>query len=210
MVLSCIVFDCDGVILESVPIKTRAFARIAEPFGSEAVDKLVLYHKMHGGVSRYKKFEWLYREILGRAITQKELEVLGSRYAEIAFEEVCRCDLVAGVEDVLKRWSSRVPMYVCSGAPHEELNNILQGRGLNRYFAGIYGSPPAKAVLLRNILDLAGVEPATSVMVGDSITDLDAAEAVGTLFYGRGDTLKGGNFPWSEDLMGLNEWLESL
>ena len=26
MALKCLVFDCDGVILDSVPVKTRAFA----------------------------------------------------------------------------------------------------------------------------------------------------------------------------------------
>jgi HAD superfamily hydrolase (TIGR01549 family) len=208
--LSCIVFDCDGVILESVPVKTRAFARIAEPYGSEAVDRLIMYHKAHGGVSRYRKFEWLHREVLGREITQEELERLGRKYAEIAFEEVCRCDLVPGIEDVLMRWKGRVPMYVCSGAPHEELNVILQRRGLHQYFAGVYGSPPAKTQLLRGILKEAGVDPATVVMVGDSVTDLNAAESVGTRFYGRGDELRGGSFPWGEDLAGLNEWLESL
>ena len=33
MALQCLVFDCDGVLLDSVPIKTRAYARIAEPLG---------------------------------------------------------------------------------------------------------------------------------------------------------------------------------
>jgi HAD superfamily hydrolase (TIGR01549 family) len=210
MALSCIIFDCDGVILESVPVKTRAFARLAEPFGAAAADSLIMYHKVHGGVSRYKKFEWLYREVLGREITPEELAALGRRYAEIAFEEVCRCDLVPGIADVLERWQGRTPMYVCSGAPHEELNDILQRRGLHQYFAGIYGSPPAKAELLREIIRLAGVDPASAVMVGDSVTDRDAAEAVGTRFYGRGDELKGGGFPWGEDLTGLNAWLESV
>jgi len=210
MALSCLVFDCDGVILESVPVKTRAFVRVAEPFGAEAVDSLVMFHKMHGGVSRYTKFEWLFREVLGREITQEELADLGRRYADIAFEEVCRCDMVPGVVSVLTRWHGRVPMYVCSGAPHEELRVILERRGLRQYFTGIYGSPPAKTALLRDIILRAGVDPATAVMVGDSVTDLDAAEAVGTLFYGRGEELQGGNFPWGADLTGLNQWLEAL
>jgi phosphoglycolate phosphatase-like HAD superfamily hydrolase len=210
MTPACLVFDCDGVILESVPVKTRAFARVAEPFGPEAVDRLLMYHRAHGGVSRYTKFAWLYREVLGREIRQEELEELGRRFAEIAYEEVCRCDLVPGVEDVLTRWHGRIPLYVCSGAPHEELNSILQGRGLHHYFAGVHGSPPAKTELLRDILRRAGVDPATAVMVGDSVTDLDAAEAVGTLFYGRGSELKGGSFSWGEDLTGLSAWLESL
>jgi phosphoglycolate phosphatase-like HAD superfamily hydrolase len=208
MELACIIFDCDGVILESVSVKTRAFARLAEPFGAEAVDRLVMYHKVHGGVSRYKKFEWLYREVLGREISREELASLGRRFADIAFEEVCRCELVPGIADVLERWRGRTPMYVCSGAPHEELNVIMRQRGLQRYFAGIYGSPPTKAELLRDIIRLAGVDPASAVMVGDSVTDLDAAEAVGTRFYGRGGELKGGGFPWGEDLTALNTWLE--
>ena len=49
MALSLIVFDCDGVILESVDAKTKAFAQVAEPLGAEARDRLVLYHTLHGG-----------------------------------------------------------------------------------------------------------------------------------------------------------------
>ena len=32
MSLACIVFDCDGVILDSVPTKTRAFAPLSYPY----------------------------------------------------------------------------------------------------------------------------------------------------------------------------------
>ena len=63
MALSLIVFDCDGVILESVDAKTQAFARIGAEFGEEARDRLVAYHAMYGGVSRYKKFEWMFQEV---------------------------------------------------------------------------------------------------------------------------------------------------
>ena len=44
MALSLIVFDCDGVILESVDAKTKAFGQVAEPLGAEARDRLLLYH----------------------------------------------------------------------------------------------------------------------------------------------------------------------
>ena len=40
MALSLIVFDCDGVILESVDAKTKAFGQVAEPLGAEARDRL--------------------------------------------------------------------------------------------------------------------------------------------------------------------------
>ena len=34
MALSLIVFDCDGVILESVDAKTKGFGQVAEPLGA--------------------------------------------------------------------------------------------------------------------------------------------------------------------------------
>ena len=127
MPLQCLVFDCDGVILDSVPVKTRAFARLAEPFGPEARDRFVMYHTVHGGVSRYKKFEWFFREVLGREISQEESTQWGRRFAEYALDEVRRCPLIPGVRDVLESWHGRLPLYVCSGAPEEELRLVLHG-----------------------------------------------------------------------------------
>lgn len=209
MPLQCLVFDCDGVILDSVPVKTRAFARLAEPFGQEARDRFVMYHTVHGGVSRYKKFEWFFREVLGREISQEESALWGRRFAEYALDEVRRCPLIPGVRDVLEGWHGRLPLYVCSGAPEEELRLVLHERRLEGYFIGIHGSPPAKAQLLAEIVRNAGVEPENVLMVGDAVTDRDAAEQVGTLFYGVGQELKGGPFPWGEDLTGLNDWIRA-
>lgn len=207
MCLQCLVFDCDGVILDSVPVKTRAFARLVEPYGREAMDRFVMYHTVHGGVSRYKKFAWFFREVLGREISEQESAAWGRRFAEYALDEVRRCPLIPGVQEVLDAWRGRLPLYVCSGAPQEELNLVLRERGLDGCFAGIHGSPPAKAPLLAKIVRLAGVEPQAVLMVGDAVTDRNAAEDVGTRFYGVGPELKGGDFPWGADLTGLNAWI---
>jgi phosphoglycolate phosphatase-like HAD superfamily hydrolase len=205
--LRCLVFDCDGVLLDSVPIKTMALARLAAPYGDEARDRLVMYHALHGGVSRYLKFAWFFREVLGREITRDESRDWGERFAEYALEELRRCPLIPGVQTVLDSWSGRLPMYVCSGAPAQELGQLLQERDIARYFAGIYGSPPAKAGLLAQIVDASGVAAEETLMVGDATTDRDAAEEVGTRFYGIGDLLRGGDFPWGSDLRDLDGWI---
>ena len=210
MALSLIVFDCDGVILESVDVKTQAFARIGAEFGQEARDRLVAYHRIHGGVSRYKKFEWFYREVLGRTISKEEMETLGEKFAAHAYAEVMRCPLVPGVREVLDHWHGRTPMYVASGAPHAELMTILAERGLDRFFAGIHGSPPGKAELLRGIVAGLRVHPSDAIMIGDSMTDQYAAEAAQTRFYGRGEYFRHSGYPWHEDLTRLNEHLEEL
>ena len=206
MPLHSIVFDCDGVLLDSVPVKTNAFRRVAEPFGPEIRDRFVLYHEMHGGVSRYKKFEWLYNEALGRAITPEESAEMGRLFAAYALDEVRRCAMIPGAKDVLDMWSAKLPLFVCSGAPQEEVRTVLQERGLDGYFKGVYGSPPAKAALLASIVAKLPVPANEVLMVGDAFTDRDAASEVGTLFYGVGELLRGEEH-WGVDLTGLNAWL---
>ena len=210
MALDLIIFDCDGVILESMDIKTQAYRRIGVTVCEEAANGLAAYHSLNGGVSRYKKFEWLYTTYKGRAITEEETAALDAQFRKIAMEEIARCALVPGAQSVLDHWLGRLPMYMASGAPEEELRMIIQHRGLARYFAGVYGSPTVKTQLLRMIVQHAGVKPCNAIMIGDSRTDQYAAEAVGARFYGRGEYFKYSGHPWHEDLTRLNEYLEEL
>lgn len=207
MAVHCIVFDCDGVLLDSVPVKTRAFRRLAEPFGPEIRDRFVLFHEMHGGVSRYAKFAWLFNEALGRAITPDESEEMGRRFAEYALDEVRRCPLIPGAAEVLDTWGRTLPLYVCSGAPQEEVRMVLRERGLDGYFQAIHGSPPGKTALLSSIVAALPVPASEVLMVGDAFTDRDAAREVGTLFYGVGELLRGGDDPWGPDLTSFTAWL---
>ena len=209
MALSLIVFDCDGVILESVDAKTKAFGQVGALFGEEARDRLTLYHALHGGVSRYEKFRWLYREYLGREITQEEMDRLVGYFVKFALDNVLNAPFVPGALEVIRKWHGRVPMFVCSGTPESELRAIFQKRGLEGYFDGLRGAPPAKHIMLGEILRATGVDPAEAVMVGDSTTDSEAAELNGTLFYGRGPFFVGGSYPAGEDLSGLDTWLEA-
>ena len=62
--LSAVVFDCDGVLIESNAVKTRAFGQTVVEFGQKAMDQLMDYHREHGGISRFKKFEWFYSEVV--------------------------------------------------------------------------------------------------------------------------------------------------
>lgn len=210
MALDLLVFDCDGVILESMDVKSGAFYRLAEELAPGEGERMRMLHSLNGGVSRYKKFAWFYREVFDRDITEEEQEELNKKFVVLTQEEIANCALVPGIQEVLDRWLGRVPMYVASGAPEDELRMILQKRGLAKYFKGMHGSPTVKTLLLRAIVGHAGVRPSLALMVGDSRTDQYAAEAVGTLFYGRGEYFSQTGHPWHEDLTQLNEYLEEL
>ena len=60
--------------------------------------------------------------------------------------------LVAGADALLRTLDGRVLTFVVSGTPEEELVRIVARRGLDRRFAGVFGSPAEKPALIRDIL----------------------------------------------------------
>lgn len=185
--LRVVVLDCDGVILESVDAKTRAFAELFAPFGEDISRAAVAHHLAHGGLSRFEKFRHVFRAHLGRELPKDEEAALGERFTELCYREVLGSDFVPGAREFLDAALGRLPLYVASGTPQEELREIFRARRLADRFQGVYGSPDTKETLLRRILAAEGARPEEALMVGDSSTDLLAAKAVGTRFYGRGD-----------------------
>ena len=204
-----VVFDCDGVILESVNAKTEAFYRVALAWGPEVAQKFKDYHLGHLGISRFVKFDWLFREVLHEKLTPDMSESLGRQFAEICLDEVSNAPLVPGCLECLDYLHGRATLYIASGMPDEELKTIIKARGLNKYFTATLGSPPGKTALLESIIFEEGALPEHTLMVGDSTTDLKAAEAVGCAFFGRGPDLKDCGWPWHEDLTGLLAYLQA-
>src|SRR5688500_11982342 len=77
-----VIFDFDGVILKSVEIKTQAFLSLFADY-PEYRDRILRYHLDNLGVSRYKKFEWIYSQLLRMPLENEERERLGAAFAEI-------------------------------------------------------------------------------------------------------------------------------
>ena len=169
------VFDFDGVVLESVEIKTIAFRRLFadHPEG----ERIVPYHLANGGISRFRKFQWFYEEVRGEPLTEAESERLGARFSELVLDEVRRCAFVPGARELLERLAPRLPLFVASGTPEDELRGIVAHRELGDLFAGVYGTPPTKAEILRRIMDERGLDPAELVFVGDAMSDFKGAAA---------------------------------
>ncbi len=62
--IKAIIFDLDGVILESADIKTKAFLKLFEAFPKH-VDVILDYHVKNMGISRYVKLRHIYNNMLG-------------------------------------------------------------------------------------------------------------------------------------------------
>jgi beta-phosphoglucomutase len=213
-VIRTIILDFDGVILESVGVKTRAFRELFS-FRPDHVDEIVWYHKRNTGVSRFDKFRHIYREILNEPLSDEQFTWLSDRYADLVVDGVVSSAFVNGAEEFLQRFSVRVPLFVVSASPQEELESIIRRRGLSPYFRKVYGAPTRKEAAIQEILSLTGSSPGEALFVGDAVNDLEAAKAAGVRFAGRQPPEEPDRFRGVEgveavvpDLAGLSRYLE--
>ena len=85
--LDAIIFDFDGVLVESVEVKTRAFAALYEKYGEDVVAQVVEYHLHHGGVSRFDKFRHFQTHILGQPrLSEQDVNDLVESFAALVCE----------------------------------------------------------------------------------------------------------------------------
>lgn len=182
--LKGIIFDFDGVILESVEVKTRAFAELFSDCPQQ-VDEIVSFHLANGGMNRFNKFEHIYRNILHRPLEPATRQRLGERFAELVFDQVCNAPFVAGAEEFLNRYCRRLPLFVVSATPQDELRAIITARNMEPFFAGVLGAPTSKADNIRTIMADSRFQPAELLFVGDALADYEGARATGVPFVGR-------------------------
>ncbi len=173
----------------------QAFKDLYAGHPDSVVDRVVTYHKEHEGISRVVKILHCHREFLGVDLDDAEHQRLCQRYAEIVEEKVISCPEIAGAKSFLDNLHGEGRFFVVSGTPEDELYRIIKGRGLDRYFEGIYGSPRAKDVIVSEVLQRYGFAAANCLFVGDAMTDYRAAEATGIPFVGRVDDSNKGPFP---------------
>jgi len=174
-----LVFDCDGVILNSNQVKTDAFYKAALPYGEALAEQLVDYHVSHGGISRYTKFEYFLKNIVPKNILAKEnfeyqLKALLTTYAQLVHQGLLECEVASGLEE-LRKLTPNTRWLIVSGGDQAELNEIFLKRKLSYLFdGGIYGSPDTKDEILSREIKHGNVT-LPALFLGDSKYDYEAA-----------------------------------
>lgn len=182
--LEGIVLDFDGVVVESIEEKTRAFAALFSDH-PEHVPAIVAHHRAHPGVSRYDKFRYIYSQLLRRRLTAREMARLDRTFSRLVRDAVVACPFVRGAKPFLRYASARVPVFVASATPQNELRWIVRKRGLAPFFAGVYGSPATKREAIERVRATLKTDPSALLFVGDATSDRDAARAAGARFVAR-------------------------
>jgi len=176
-----LVFDCDGVILDSNAVRAQAFYNVALSYGEQHAEALREYHILHGGVSRYVKFEVLLRDMVGVPVTDEAMQALLLAFTTEATIGLLQCAMAPGLK-ALREATAQANWILVSGADQGELHNVFAQRGIARWFdGGIFGSPLNKDQILQREL-ASGNCRQPGLFFGDSRYDHQAATRAGLDF----------------------------
>ncbi|RMG17644.1 MAG: HAD family hydrolase [Bacteroidetes bacterium] len=173
-----LVFDKDGVLIDSEQVKLRLVEKIFDAYPQHAA-AIHAYNHQTVGIPRSVKFEHICRHILCLPNPESALAHFSQAYTRAVDEELKRVAPVAGVRAYLQHRSE--PKYVCSAAPKAEVLQNLESQGLSHFFEEVYAFPDAKADVMRR---LKAEQQAQIVFWGDTLADYRAAQEAGVFFIG--------------------------
>lgn len=179
-----VVFDFDGVIVESNHIKTQAFEHVFSGFPEHA-ETMMAFHYENIPISRVEKFARLLT-LLGRPDDEKLRQHLAQTFSDFVMQRMLNVAFVPGALELLDFLKGRVPVDLASVTPQEELYKVLSSRNLAHFFSMSYGCPPwKKGEALLDAASRHGIVPGEILLIGDSAGDQRAAAFAGTQFLAR-------------------------
>jgi HAD superfamily hydrolase (TIGR01509 family) len=177
--LKAIIFDMDGVIVDSEPIHEQAFRQIFEEMG---------YGQTHGMefqsyYGRSDRSLWI--DFVAKHRPAQSLESL------IAWKQARFIDLIrqaqpvfSAVEGLLEKLAPKHALAIASGSNHQVINEVLAMRNLRRFFPIVVSvqdvprGKPAPDVFLRAAA-LLNVPPEACCVIEDAAAGVEAALAAG-------------------------------
>lgn len=170
-----VVFDCDGVLIDSNLLKCEAFGKSVREYPDNIIESFINHCKKTFGVSRYVKFREFFSDFSNEPFDETKYHLFLERYAILCTELYYKADLTPSVEKVLSLLNyTGHKLFVASGSDEKELIEVFEKRNLIKHFEEIYGSPKKKSECVASILKK---NPnLNAVFIGDAVSDLKTAK----------------------------------
>jgi phosphoglycolate phosphatase-like HAD superfamily hydrolase len=181
-----ILWDFDGVIIDSNSVREFGFREVLKEFDPEQVEQLIDFHNANGGWSRYVKFRYFYEEILKCPISESQVQELANIFSSIMVESLPNRELLIEetVRFIQEMYSQGKQMHIVSGSDCKELISLCEQLELSKYFLSINGSPTPKSALVKAIIDNGDILASQYCLIGDAVNDYDAANQNDIQFFG--------------------------
>ena len=183
--IKAVIFDFDGVIAESVQVKSNAFAEMYSAYGAVIEKKVIEHHKANGGLSRFEKFRFYHKHYLNEDIDNEKVYSLAKQFSDLVLHKVISSPYVRGAYEFILEYYKNYDFYISTGTPADEIKVILEKRELTKYFKAVYGSPETKDNHVKEILSNNRYKNEEVVFIGDADTDKNAARVNKIKFVAR-------------------------
>ena len=180
-----IIWDFDGVIIDSSEIRVNAFRQMLKDYPPHMVDKLIDFHKRNDGLSRYVKIDYFFSQIINQSLDNQKRTNLLKEYGAICSKKLDDKQLL--IMDSIKFISNNYNhknFDIASGSDNNELNRLCMSLGITSFFNSINGSPEVKKDIVRRIIIENQYINKETCLIGDSINDYDAAIFNQIQFFG--------------------------
>jgi phosphoglycolate phosphatase-like HAD superfamily hydrolase len=178
-----IVFDCDGVVLDSNITKIDSYFRTAKKLGATDMQAqmLVDHHVKFGGISRYPKFVWYIEKVLKGKATKTVVQEYLDAFSLAVKRGLMRCEIADGLH-TLRNKIPDAKWLVVSGGDQQEIRDLFDKRELVDLFdSGLFGSPDNKDEILAREKENGNIKfPA--LFIGDSKYDYESSTRAGLDF----------------------------
>jgi len=185
-----IFWDFDGVIKDSVEVKSDAFEKLFLPFGSKTAKKVRIHHEENGGMSRFDKIP-VYIKWSEQKPTQEKVDEYAEKFSTLVKQKVVDSEWVPGVFNYLSSSHNKQQFFLITATPQQEIEDILTLLKIKYFFKEVVGSPMKKVNAIKCLMKKYSISPEKSVMVGDSVSDYSAAKANNLPFILRRTKLNG-------------------
>ncbi|MEO0534962.1 MAG: HAD hydrolase-like protein [Cyanobacteria bacterium P01_A01_bin.123] len=170
-----IFWDFDGVIKDSVTVKSAAFEHLFLPYGKAIAAQVRQHHEAHGGISRYEKMP-IYLGWVGESVDELTVQKFCDRFSKLVQQAVIDSPWVPGIKPYLEANHTRQRFILVTATPQSEIIRILTALNLRDCFEQVYGAPKPKSQAVMKYLQQWQYRPDQAVLVGDSQSDLVAAQ----------------------------------
>lgn len=141
--IDLIVFDCDGVLLDTMPAKIEAFRTWVPEKHADLRDAFMEYIMTGFGFSRMYHIEHFYNQLVGQSTDPTFIHAEVDRFSSICEPLVAAAPWRTGSREFVQRCiEAGIKRYVLSGTPQQPLEEMLASSGGDQLFDVIIGAPP--------------------------------------------------------------------
>lgn len=207
--LKAVIFDMDGVIIDSEPLHYQAYHAMFDEVGISVSARL---YESLTGKSTINVCKQL-KDLFGLAQSPEELATIKRKHYDVIFENDKNFDLITGVRELIQNYHAHgLTLVLGSSATMPSIERIFRRFDLNQYFiaklsgADLKASKPHPEIFI-NAAEATGFTPQECIVIEDATNGIEAAKGAGIYCVGF-NSIHSKNQDYSKADLVINDFQE--